>query len=411
MHIHLKYRLALMAALGTFCATEPILFVQAAAQNNVDKVRVEHAMAQTYAPIDLSGFRDSIHHYRMKAETTGKLDYQRYRPEQIVSIAENLLFYQTPEGGWPKNVDWLRVRNKADVLRPSRDGALNRGVFDNRNTYPQVEYLARVFRVVPLDRYRQACVRGIDFMLREQRPSGGWRGTDVDAITFNDEVTTGVLNTLMDIAQARKPFGFIDSARRQQARLAVRKGIACILACQIQVNGQRTAWCQQHSHRDFLPVGARSYEKPSISGSESVAVVEFLLRIEDPSPEIIQAVKCAVAWLERVKIEGIRVDEIEAKPITYSNHVSRTDKIVVHDPNAPPIWARYYDLKTGRPFFCNRDGHIVHTLAEVRRERRTGYAWYGYWPAKLLDKDYPRWRQKLLQNANPTSETKDAAAK
>ena len=30
-----------------------------------------------------------------------------------------------------------------------------------------------------------------------EKKNGGWRGWDVDAITFNDEVTTGVLRLLL----------------------------------------------------------------------------------------------------------------------------------------------------------------------------------------------------------------------
>jgi hypothetical protein len=29
-----------------------------------------------------------------------------------------------------------------------------------------------------------------------------------------------------------------------------------------------------------------------------------------------------------------------------------------------------------------------------------GYAWYGYWPAELLDKDYPTWREKWTPQRN-----------
>ncbi|MEO9031633.1 MAG: hypothetical protein ABI285_00205 [Ginsengibacter sp.] len=31
----------------------------------------------------------------------------------------------------------------------------------------------------------------------------------------------------------------------------------------------------------------------------------------------------------------------------------------------------------------------------VTRERRTGYGWYGYWPEKLIDIEYPKWLDKV----------------
>jgi pectinesterase len=64
---------------------------------------------------------------------------------------------------------------------------------------------------------------------------------------------------------------------------------------------------------------------------------------------------------------------------------------VVTDSAAPPIWTRYYQLKTHRPIFCNRDSKIVYSLAEVTRERRDGYGWYTYAPQSVLD-EYPKWQ-------------------
>ena len=67
----------------------------------------------------------------------------------------------------------------------------------------------------------------------------------------------------------------------------------------------------------------------------------------------------------------------------------------MQDSSAPPIWTRYYELETNKPLFANRDGNKVYQLSDVSRERRTGYAWYGYWPAKLLNFEYPKWLEKV----------------
>jgi PelA/Pel-15E family pectate lyase len=74
-------------------------------------------------------------------------------------------------------------------------------------------------------------------------------------------------------------------------------------------------------------------------------------------------------------------------------HATEIDRVVVADPGAPPIWARFYELGTGLPLFCNRDGKPVYSLAEVERERRTGYAWYTDAPQNVLRK-FPRWLKK-----------------
>ncbi len=64
-----------------------------------------------------------------------------------------------------------------------------------------------------------------------------------------------------------------------------------------------------------------------------------------------------------------------------------TNKVVVRDPNAPPLWARFYNIETNAPVFADRDGIPKATLAEIGDERRNGYAWYGNWPQKLLERN------------------------
>ena len=55
--------------------------------------------------IDISGFEDDIRHWMYGG---GKgMNYERYESADIIAIADNLLLFQNPDGGWPKNVDWL----------------------------------------------------------------------------------------------------------------------------------------------------------------------------------------------------------------------------------------------------------------------------------------------------------------
>ena len=99
--------------------------------------------------------------------------------------------------------------------------------------------------------------------------------------------------------------------------------------------------------------------------------------------------EAAAAWLMRAQLNGVKVERRPdaALPKGY-------DLIVVHDPQAPPIWARFYEIGSGRPIFCGRDGVIKNSLAEIEYERRTGYSWYSSAPAKLLAEDYPRWHRR-----------------
>jgi len=67
--------------------------------------------------------------------------------------------------------------------------------------------------------------------------------------------------------------------------------------------------------------------------------------------------------------------------------------VVVDDPSAPPIWARFYEIDTNRPFFCGRDGVKKYSLAEIELERRSAYAWLRPFGEKVM-KEYPKWCAK-----------------
>jgi PelA/Pel-15E family pectate lyase len=167
----------------------------------------------------------------------------------------------------------------------------------------------------------------------------------------------------------------------------VSRGIDIILRTQIKQDGRLTAWCAQHDEKTLAPAWARAYEPPSLSGSESVGIVRFLMEVERPSVEIIAAVEGAAAWLRAVAIPGLRLEE-------FIGDGGRRDRRVVADPGGAPLWARFYELGTNRPIFLGRDSVVRSALSEIEHERRSGYAYYGTWPARLLAEEYPRWREK-----------------
>ena len=172
-----------------------------------------------------------------------------------------------------------------------------------------------------------------------------------------------VLTVLREVAQNKPEYAFVDAGRRQKCAAAVTKGVACILKCQVVIQGKKTVWCAQHDEVTFAPAKARAYELPSLSGSESVDILRFLMG-EKPTPPVTAAIEGGVAWLKANQLTGIRVEK------------QGDDKVVISDPSAEPCWGRFYDLETSKPFFCGRDGIKKNSLAEIEKERRTGYSWY-----------------------------------
>ena len=371
------FMLSVLVGISSACAEDEV-------------VRV--AKSEMYEEIDLRPLRDSMSHWR-KRYGRDRND-RMYEPAQIVLIAENIVGLQNEDGGWPKDVDW-QVEIHPDTVRAIKGVRSLRSTLDNRSTYTHVAYLAKVYTVTELERYRKSAERGLDFIFGLQNVSGGWRGWDVDAITFNDDVMLGTMRTMRDIVDGASHFSWVDDAYRQKAKVALDRAIEVTLKCQIVVNGKKTAWCQQHDHETLLPTKARSYELPSICPGESTGIVEFLMEIEEPSVEVIDAIEHAMAWFEVSKIEGIRVETVKVDATRFKNHTATTDRVVVEDATAPPLWARFHEVDTFRPFMCNRDGIVVYSLAEVALERRTGYGWYGGWPRRLMNKGYPEWKKRI----------------
>ncbi len=314
-----------------------------------------------------------------------------YATSEARAVADSVLLYQTDSGGWPKNTDMTApppaeflASNAADHRAPT---------IDNGATTTQLRFLARVVTATNGEAVRAACLRGLDYLLAAQYANGGWPQFYpllpgyYTHITYNDNATANVLALLRDVAQGREPWAFVDAARRARTAAAVERGLACILRTQVKQEGKLTAWCAQHDETTLAPAWARNFEPPSLSGSESVGLVKLLLDAEKPSPEIIAAVEGAVRWLESVRIHGLRVDGTPGAD-------GKRDRHAVADPAAPDLWARFYELGTNRPLFVGRDKVFRYDFNAIERERRAGYGYIGDWPAELLAKDYPRWRQK-----------------
>jgi len=310
-----------------------------------------------------------------------------FRGDEAVRVAANILSFQSDEGGWPKNTDTVSkpYTGRRAKLKPT---------FDNGATTDELRFLARMFKATKDERYEKAFAKGLDYILKAQYPNGGWpqyyppgKGYSRH-ITFNDNAMVRLMLFLREVATTER-YAFVPTERREAAQAAFDRGIECILKCQIKVDGTLTAWCAQHDEKDFRPRPARTYELVSLSGSESVAIIRLLMSLEKPKPEVVQAVEAAVAWFEVAKLPGIKVERKEDTKAPGGK-----DRIVVKDPKAPPMWARFYNIETNQPIFCSRDGVPKKTLAEISHERRNGYSWLGYYPRDLLAKEYPAWKAK-----------------
>jgi PelA/Pel-15E family pectate lyase len=321
----------------------------------------------------------------------------RYEPTDVKAIADNIVLLQKDNGGWPKNYDPFAIFSAAqkDSLLAAR--SQTNTTFDNGATYNHIAALATAWQALHDQRYSAAAIRGLQYILAAQYKNGGWpqyyplENNYSRCITFNDGAYEGVMRVLKDIRDDKPEYAFVDDRLRRSLAAAYEKGLDCILRTQINDAGKPTAWCQQYDERSLKPAWARKFEPPSICNKESADLVLFLMSIDHPSQAIKTAIDDAVVWFRESAIANTRVRTIPAERMITPFRVSISDRIVVVDSGAPPIWTRYYELKTHRPLFCNRDSKVVYSLAEVARERRDGYGWYTYSPQQVLD-EYPRWQ-------------------
>ncbi|WP_236705130.1 pectate lyase [Hymenobacter sp. AT01-02] len=325
----------------------------------------------------------------------------------VDSVAERMLLYQRTVGGWPKMVNNIKVKydhamTVAEEAATRDDAGRNDATIDNDATTREIRYLVKAFQTTSNAAYKAAAERGIRYLLKMQYANGGFPQYYPDLssyrhqITYNDNAMVRALQVLRDVSRRANGLEVVDAALVAPATTAVNRGIDCMLKTQYVQKGKLTAWCAQHDEKTLLPVKARAFELPSLSGMETVSIVQFLMDTESPTPAIKKAIEAAVAWLQMVKITGYTVkDQPDAK------QPKGFDRVIVPEANAT-IWARFYDLNTNRPIYVGRDSQPHATLAEIEYERRTGYAYAGTWPEKLLNRDYPRWQQKWNSNATPT---------
>jgi PelA/Pel-15E family pectate lyase len=319
-----------------------------------------------------------------------------YASAEAVRIAENVLQYQHDNGGWEKNIDMARPLADSERTHVGKTDLEGGTTIDNGATWTQIRYLARVYEATRQPRFRDAMLRGVDFLLAAQYANGGWpqfypiRRGYYEHVTFNDGAMIGAMRVLRDVAHAQAPFASVDAERRSRAAAAIARGLDVILKTQVDVDGTLTAWCAQYDHTTLRCAKARAYELPSLSGGESADVVRYLMEIEKPDPAIGRAVESAVRWFDAVKLTGIAV--VVKRDTTLPRGF---DRVVVADPAAPPLWARFYEIGTNKPIFVGRDGVVRSSLAEIEHERRVGYNYLGGWARELLASEYPAWRQRV----------------
>lgn len=368
-----------------------------------------------------------------------------YTSDEAKHIGDVILSFQTPSGGWSKNLDMagqLRQRGQSyatanaapteskpdDFDHPADEHWHYIATLDNDATNTEIHYLAELSAALPGhegDKYREAAKHGIEYLLTAQYPNGGWpqvyplEGGYHDAITFNDDAQIESTEVLAAAAKGTKvtsepeamdpemvamlqrmgrkvpeqhatteDWSFVPAPLRARASAAVARSLDVILKAQVRIpaaDGRKvlTIWGQQYDPLTLEPCSARNYEMPSLSSGESAGVMEYLMTLDHPSPAVVQAIDATAAWFEAHRIMGYVFTGGRNTP--GGRHLEAKD-------GAGPLWSRYYALDTQKPIFGDRDKTIHDDVMDISLERRNGYAWYGAGPARALA-EYADWNE------------------
>jgi PelA/Pel-15E family pectate lyase len=301
-------------------------------------------------------------------------------------IADNLLSFQTPSGGWSKRTDMAaHPRQPGEAFGVEQDYI---PTFDNNATTTQLWVLTKAYEATGDTRYSDAVLRTIKLILLAQYPNGGWpqnfplTGGYHDDITFNDAVMSNLVEVMYAASIGGKGMDFVPQALRRSAGESYQRALQNILDTQVITDGQRTLWGAQHDPVTLLPSAARTFEPVALATSESAELLLFLMQIDKPSAAMKNAIAAAVGWFQAHQIFGyVWLPFLEGGSRLHAKE------------GAGPLWPRFAELDTNRPVFGDRDGGVYYDVNEISRERHAGYAWYTEAPAKVL-RAYPQWRAR-----------------
>src|SRR5436190_20987707 len=122
--------------------------------------------------IDLAIFSDASNHwYAIPDKGTvifPRPGHPRYTATDVAAIADNILLYQKDNGGWPKNYDMQAILTPDQQDSLIKDKAVLNTTFDNRTSYSQVACLANIYTVTKIEKYKEAAIKGLDYILSAQ---------------------------------------------------------------------------------------------------------------------------------------------------------------------------------------------------------------------------------------------------
>ena len=334
-----------------------------------------------------------------------------YGSPNSLAIATNFVYMQRANGGWPRGIGQVNaLPHQPDIggMAPETVQMIALG-FNNEDSYfgrgittNETRFLLRMYEATGIERFLESGLRGFDTIIRTQDVIGGWPyqisgGSYHRALSISDNAISNILRLMMDIRNEGLFTTTIGTDRAIAATTAFDKGMEWILNTQVRSAGfedgieRLTAWpmaVYQSGVENFTlqpgatpalpgqPAQQREFEPASINGNESIDILRFLMSIEDPTEEIIEAIHAAVYFFDYIRIDGFRLNHATGLD-------ARLGRNLVPEEGARPLWPRFIDFENFEPLFYDRTGPFATTVSPhqnisiVDFEAQNG-TWLGY---------------------------------
>jgi PelA/Pel-15E family pectate lyase len=306
--------------------------------------------------------------------------------EAAKEAAEALVYGQLKSGGWRNHVDFSSKAADAGAYRNGKAKGSNSSSLDDGQTQSALRFLTLADKAMGFQNaaIHEAVQIGFDALLAAQYPNGGfpqvWTGPVPaqkaikanypeydwrtegrvknywDMYTLNDNTTGYIAQALVDASRVYQEPRYLESLKKL--------GDFLILS---QMPNPQPGWAQQYSY-EMRPIWARKFEPPGVSGDETQETVETLMLIygETQDKKYLEPIPQALAWLKKSLLPG-------------------------------NLLARYYELKTNRPLYMEREGE-KYSLTYDDSRLPSHYGWKTEARIDTLEKNYRR----LKAGATPT---------
>ncbi len=206
-------------------------------------------------------------------------------------------------------------------------------------------------------------------VLKANYPAHDWRTEGRiknywDMYTLNDNVCDYVADTLIDAHEIYGGERYLNALRKL--------GDFLILA---QMPEPQPGWAQQYNYQ-MQPIWARRFEPAAMAGDETQEAIGTLMKIAafTDDDKYLEPIPAALSWLKRSLLSDGQL-------------------------------ARYYELKTNRPFYMNRRGK-EYSLTYDDSKLPKHYGWK--WPSRIEELEAKLAQMKSGKVAQPTAATEAA---